>query len=350
MIRRGNTHAIARGDDRGIGALDRRGRSVDLRRVGAVDRRGVRSKRGRGIRLRLRVAAVALTGALAVTAAGCAGASPDRATVYVTTNILGDVVGEIAGEHIEVVTLMAPGADPHSFELSAQQAAGLHDADLIVANGLGLEEGLAHHVDAAAGDGVPVIEAGDSVDVLEYADGAGPDPHFWTDPGQMALVVDALAPRLADIAGDAGGDVRDAAQEYRAELARLDDEMSAALGAIPAERRALVTNHHVFGYLARRYEMRVLGAAIPGGTTLAAPSPADLQELVDAIDEAGVRTIFAESSQPARLVEVLAEEADRDVAVVELITESLAAPGEPGDTYLDMMRVNTERLVSGLGP
>ncbi|GGD63236.1 metal ABC transporter substrate-binding protein [Microbacterium murale] len=297
----------------------------------------------------------ATTALLAVAAAagvlaGCAPSAADRPSVYVTTNILGDVVSEIAGAHLDVVTLMAPGADPHSFELSAQQAAGLRDAELIVANGLGLEEGLAQHVGAAADEGVPVVEAGDHVEVLEYAEGAGPDPHFWTDPEQMILVVDALAPTLAEIAGDAGDDVLAAAAAYREELSALDEHMTTALSKIPAEHRALVTNHHVFGYLARRYDVALLGAAIPGGTTLAAPSPADLQELVDAIDEAGVRTIFAESSQPDRLVQVLAEEADREVAVVELITESLAPPGEPGDTYLDMMHVNTERIAKGLSP
>jgi len=298
-----------------------------------------------------RIAAALVTAAVAAGAlAGCAPAADERPSVYVTTNILGDVVAELAGDQLEVVTLMAPGADPHSFELSAQQAAGLRDAELIVANGLGLEEGLAQHVEAAADEGVPVVEAGAHVEVIEYAEGAGPDPHFWTDPSQMILVVDALAPALAELAGDGGNDVLAAAEAYREDLVALDERMTSALSKIPAEHRALVTNHHVFGYLAHRYDVTLLGAAIPGGTTLAAPSPADLQELVDAIDTAGVRTIFAESSQPDRLVQVLAEEADRDVDVVELITESLAQPGEPGDTYLDMMRVNTERIAKGLDP
>ncbi|MDQ0642850.1 metal ABC transporter substrate-binding protein [Microbacterium murale] len=307
--------------------------------------------RSRAMSMVGRAVAAVLAAAFAVGAlAGCAPGGGDRPSVYVTTNILGDVVSEIAGDHLDIVTLMAPGADPHSFELSAQQAAGLRDAELIVANGLGLEEGLAQHVEAAAEEGVPVMEAGEHVEVLEYAEGAGPDPHFWTDPAQMILVVDALAPALAELAGDEEAEVLAAAASYREDLSALDEQMAESLSEIPAEHRALVTNHHVFGYLARRYDVTLLGAAIPGGTTLAAPSPADLQELVDAIDTAGVRTIFAESSQPDRLVQVLAEEADREVAVVELITESLAPPGEPGDTYLDMMHVNTERITTGLSP
>ena len=301
-----------------------------------------------------RGSALVVAAALAFGLAGCAAADgSERPTVVVTTNILGDVVEELSAGRVDVVTLMVPGADPHSFELSAPQAAQLRDADLIVSNGLGLEEGLTQHVEAATADGVPLVQAGDHVDVIEYADGAGPDPHFWTDPTQMLHVVDAIAPRLAELVqddDDGAEQVQSAAADYRDDLVELDAHMAQAMASIPAANRALVTNHHVFGYLANRYDVRLLGAVIPGGTTLAAPSSADLRDLVEAIDEAGVRTIFAESSQPDRLVQVLAEEADRDVEVGELITESLAAPGEPGDTYLDMMRVNTERIVAGLTP
>ncbi len=87
----------------------------------------------------------------------------------VSTNILGDVVSNLVGDDVEVVTLMRPGADPHSFEISAAEAARLRSADLVVANGLGLEEGLQQHLDAAAGGGgVATFVAGDAVEVLPY--------------------------------------------------------------------------------------------------------------------------------------------------------------------------------------
>ena len=124
--------------------------------------------------------------------------------------------------------------------------------------------------------------------------------------------------------------------------------MSDAFARIPNEHRALVTNHHVFGYLADRFDFEVIGAAIPGGTTLASPSAADLDELATAIDSSGVPAIFAESSQPDRLMQVLRSEADIDVAVIELFTESLTEPGGDADTYLSMMRENTERITTGL--
>ncbi|KQR86720.1 zinc ABC transporter substrate-binding protein AztC [Microbacterium sp. Leaf179] len=300
-----------------------------------------------------RALAVALTAAL-LALTGCAGgAASDRPLVVVTTNILGDVVSHLVGDDVEVLTLMRPGADPHSFEISAAEAARLRSADLLVANGIGLEEGLQQHLDAASADGVTTFVAGDAVTVLPYTStdaGGADDPHFWTDPAQMAAVVDALTPVLSRIDGIDAAAVAERSTAYRAEIEALDTEMTAAFAAIPAERRALVTNHHVFGYLAERFGFRLVGAVIPGGTTLAAPSTSDLADLVSAIDEAGVPTIFAESSSPDRLVRALADEADRHVEVTELFTESLTDADGGAPDYLTMMRVNTERIATGLSP
>ncbi|PPF36867.1 zinc ABC transporter substrate-binding protein [Rathayibacter sp. AY1A2] len=285
---------------------------------------------------------------------GCTSAEEDeRPLVIVSTNILGDVVGELVGDEAQVVTLMKPDADPHSFEISAQEAARLRSADLVVSNGLGLEEGLQQHLDEASGEDVPAFVAGDAVDVLDYSEGdaeGSPDSHFWTDPGRMIDVVDSLGPVLAALDGVDPAAVRDRTAGYRAELERLDSEMAAAFAAIPAERRALVTNHHVFGYLADRFDFDVVGAVIPGGTTLAAPSASDLADLVDAVEQTGVPTIFAESSSPDRLVQALASEADIRVEVVELFTESLTGPEGGAPDYLAMMRVNTQRIATGLSP
>lgn len=299
-------------------------------------------------------ALLAATALIGVGVTGCAAAAgSDRPQVVVTTNILGDVVEHIVGDAAEVTTLMKPNADPHSFAISAQEAARMDSADLLVTNGLGLEEGLQQHIDRAAAAGVPTLVAGDMIDVLPYAseDAAGADdPHFWTDPARVVDVVNALEDALTDVEGIDVEQIRNNVDVYRDDLAELNEEMSTAFAEIPADRRALVTNHHVFGYLADRFGFRLVGAVIPGGTTLAAPSAADLRDLTDAIDEAGVRTIFAESSQPDRLIQVLASEAGIEVDVVELFTESLTEPGGGADTYLTMMRANTERIADGLNP
>ena len=299
-----------------------------------------------------RVLSATFAGALVLGGlAGCSAAASDRPLIVVTTNILGDVVEQPVGDEAEVLTLMPPNSDPHSFEISAREAARLQQADLVVSNGLGLEEGLQQHLETEEVRRLPQFIAGDVIDKLDYAEGdaAGtPDPHFWTDPERMIRVVDALDRVLEQIDGLDSSRVHENAAAYRDELEALDAEMTAAFDALGADQRQLVTNHHVFGYFAQRFDFEVLGAVIPSGTTLAAPSASDLRELTEAITDAGVRTIFAESSSPDALARVLASEAGLEVEVVALYTESLTADGEGADTYLDMMRVNTQRIVSGL--
>lgn len=299
--------------------------------------------------VRRRVAAALALALLGTT--GCAATGDDRPTVVVTTNILGDLAQQVLGDEAQVVTLMKPNADPHSFEISARDAARMRSADLVVSNGLGLEEGLQQHVDAAVEEGVDSFVAGDELDVLDYADGdaaGSADPHWWTDPGRTADVVESLAAQAAQLPGVDDAALRQQADDYVDELAALETEMDDAFAAIPDDQRALVTNHHVFGYLADRFDFEVVGAVIPGGTTLASPSASDLADLVAAVEETGVRAVFAESSSPDRLVRALAEEAGLDVDVVELYSESLTEPGGGAADYLTMMRVNTVRIADGL--
>lgn len=289
---------------------------------------------------------------VAATLTAC-GSSPAAAgTVVVTTNILGDVVRNVVGDQATVNVLMQPNADPHSFGVSAKDATAMSSAGLIVYNGLGLEEGVTGHVEAAVAEGVSTLPVGESVDPLPYVDGesAGtPDPHFWTDPRRIIGAVDAIEDAvIRDVDGVDRAAVTRNAERYREELRSLDTWMANSFNAIPAERRKLVTNHHVLGYLAHRFDFTVLGAIVPSGTTLAAPSSKDLSSLVTAIQSARVPAIFVDSSQPERLANVLADETGMTVRIVPLYSESLSPPGTPGATYLDMMRANTEAIVSGL--
>ncbi|MEU2042383.1 zinc ABC transporter substrate-binding protein AztC [Nocardia niwae] len=283
---------------------------------------------------------------------GCSIAGADRDRVVVTTNILGDLTRAVAGDAVEVTVLMPANADPHFFAVSAQQAAELERASLIVYNGLGLEESVLRNVEAAERAGVASVSVGAAIDPISYtaedADGR-PDPHFWTDPGRVRTAVEVIRDRIVGrVPGADAAAVRAGADRYLAELDRLERWMTERFATIPAERRKLVTNHHVFGYLARRFGFEVVGAVIPGGTTLASPSPSDLSALAGTIRAAGVGAIFADSSQPDRLARVLAEQAGVRVQVISLHSESLTEPGGGAGTYLEMMRANTEAIVRGL--
>ncbi|MFF9144901.1 zinc ABC transporter substrate-binding protein AztC [Streptomyces sp. NPDC014861] len=308
---------------------------------------------------RIRALLLGLTGFTVLAAAtGCAGGVEDRPRVVVTTNILGDITREIVGDEADVSVLMKPGADPHSFGLSAVQAAELESADLVVHNGLGLEENVLRHVETARESGVPTFAAGEAVDPLTFhagddggaADEAGKaDPHFWTDPDRVRKAVGLIADRVVEhVEGVSEKAVRDNAERYEGRLADLTAWMETSFARVPEDRRALVTNHHVFGYLAERFGFRVVGAVIPSGTTLASPSSSDLRSLTRAMEDAGVRTVFADSSRPTRLADVLRHETGGDVDVVPLYSESLTEKGKGAGTYLEMMRANTTAMAESL--
>jgi zinc/manganese transport system substrate-binding protein len=296
--------------------------------------------------------ALAVAGALLLVLAGCVGGDEQRTGIVVTTNILGDLTRAVVGDTTEVTVLMKPNADPHSFAISAQEAARLENAELVVHNGLGLEEGVLRHVSAAEEAGVPVLSVGDEVDPISYTadDMAGqPDPHFWTDPKRVRAAVEVISEHVLDhVDGIDAGAVRANTTRYLNEIGELDSWMGERFATIPPERRKLVTNHHVFGYLAQRYDFDIVGAVIPSGTTLASPSASDLASLASAIRAAGVDAIFADSSQPDRLARVLAEQAGLHVQVIALYSESLTEAGGGAATYLEMMRANTEAIVRGL--
>ncbi|MBQ1088938.1 zinc ABC transporter substrate-binding protein AztC [Streptomyces sp. B93] len=307
---------------------------------------------------RLRALALGLLALVTLAAATACATGTDQPRIVVTTNILGDITRQIVADEADVTVLMKPNADPHSFGLSAVQAAELERADLVIHNGLGLEENVLRHVDAARDSGVATFAVGDAVDPLTFRTGDGggpedaegqPDPHFWTDPDRVrkatALIADQV---IAHVDGVDDSAIRAQAERYEERLTDLTAWMEKSFERVPEDRRALVTNHHVFGYLAHRFGLRVIGAVIPSGTTLASPSSSDLRSLTEAMEEAGVRTVFADSSQPTRLAEVLRTELGGGVRVVKLHSESLTAEGGGADTYLRMMRANTTAMTDGL--
>ncbi|MEC3918815.1 zinc ABC transporter substrate-binding protein AztC [Nocardia sp. CDC160] len=280
----------------------------------------------------------------------CSTRDTGRIEIVVTTNILGDITRAIVGDAAAVTILMPPGADPHQFAISAQQAARLDRAALVVHNGLGLEEGIQRHVLAADSAGTPTLSVGEQIEPLRYRDSDRPDPHFWTDPARVRRAVEVISDRIRALDGVDAAAVRTGTDNYLAELDRLDGWMSARFAGLPPENRRLVTNHHVFGYLAQRFGLTVVGTIIPGGTALASPSASDLADLAATVRATGVRTVFADSSQPDRLARVLAAQAGVHIEVVALHTESLTGPDGGAPTYLAMMRANTDSIVDGLTP
>lgn len=270
--------------------------------------------------------------------------SNEQPTIVVTTEVLGSIVRDLAADEADVTVLMTAGADPHSWQPSARDSQALFEADVIVANGLDLEEGLIDLLGQAETEGVPVFRATDHVairmpssqDHEEEADDedqadhehASGDPHFWLDPLAMRDVVLALGAAMAE----AGIDVADRASRMAAELETLYDELATMLEVVPIERRQLVTGHEALGYFADRYGFDIVGTVIPGLSSSDEPSARDIAELIDSIRAAGATAVFTDVSTPASVAEAVAAEAG--VQIVQLKVEQLPESG----SYADLLR------------
>jgi zinc/manganese transport system substrate-binding protein len=265
-----------------------------------------------------------------------------QASIVVTTAILGSIVRDLVGDTAEVTVLMESGVDPHAWAPSARETEAIFGADLVVANGLRLEEGLVDVLESAAAAGVPVFEATDHIAVRALEPGSVPggsgDPHFWLDPLAMRDVVVALAPVLQRL----GLDVADRAADLEGRLEELDAEVVAILAPIPPERRRLVTGHESMGYFADRYGFELVGAVVPGLSSQGEASARELAELADVVRSAGVGVIFAEVGAPSQIVDAIAGETG--ARVVGLSLEQLPPDGSYGSLIRDVASTIGEAL------
>jgi manganese/iron transport system substrate-binding protein len=287
--------------------------------------------------------------AASVQAIAGAGLGPgERLQVVATTNIVADVVGEVAGSHVDLTALMGIGVDPHSYVATPSDIAAVHDADVVFSNGAGLEEFLDEMMRNAGGQAVQV-PLSDSLALLEMsgdeADHHGTDPHVWFDVQNVMQWVDTVSGTLSTLDPANAADYRANAEMYTVELRALDAWIATEVARIPGRNRKLVTNHPALGYLAARYGLEQVGTVYPVSPS-SEPSARDIAALVDAIRSYGVPAVFTESTVNARLADQVAQETG--VTVVSLYTGSLGPAGSGAESYVDMMRYDVTAIVDAL--
>ncbi|MGF1495355.1 MAG: metal ABC transporter solute-binding protein, Zn/Mn family [Elainellaceae cyanobacterium] len=273
----------------------------------------------------------------------------DRPDVVATSTIITDLTARIGGDAIDLTGILEPGTDPHIYEPVPQDTIAFEEAELILYNGYNLEPGLIRIMNAA-GVNAATLAVGEVVPPLELEDEGQtePDPHVWGDVENGIAMAGAIRDALVAIAPDQEAEITANADQLIAELIQLDDWISVQIATIPPEQRQLVTTHDAFEYYAQAYGLEVAGTLI-GISTEEQPSAQTVQQLVESVRAIGVPTIFAETTINPRLIGTVAEEAGVELASQELYSDSIGAPGEAGDSYVNMMVANTETVVSGLG-
>ncbi len=280
----------------------------------------------------------------------------EKLRVVATTSIVADVVSNVAGDRIELSTLIPLGTDPHTFEPTPQDAAALADADVVFINGVGLEVFLEPLL-AGAGEDVAIVPVSLGVDLLRF-DAPGEheedepvghadfDPHTWFDPHNVIVWVTNIAAALTTLDPERADVYGPDAERYQSELDRLDEWIREQVAQLPQEQRRVVTDHMSLSYFTRRYGFEQLGTVFPGYSTLTQPSAQQLARLEDTIREIGVKAVFVGRTVSPDLAQRVAE--DTGTQLVFLYTGSLSEPGGPADSYLELMRHNVSAIVGAL--
>jgi len=268
---------------------------------------------------------------------------PGAIKVVTTTTVFADIVQNVGGSRVAATSIIPPGVGPEDYEPKPDDAKKLADANLIVSNGVGLDDFLQKLLASGTGGQTPLLVLGDGIPVMTV-DGE-PNPHFWLDPTLVKqYYLPAIAAKLTalDPAGKATFDANVAS--YGAKLDALDAELKAQIATIPEANRKLVTFHDAFPYFATHYGFELIGVIL--ANVGQDPSAADLAALVEKVKTAGVKAVFSEAQFSPKLSETLAQEAGITTVVTTLYNDALGPA--PADTYLGLMRWNVDHIIAAL--
>jgi zinc/manganese transport system substrate-binding protein len=247
-----------------------------------------------------------------------------------------------------VTSLVGPDADAHGYSPTPGDARKLAEANLVVVNGLGFEGWMERLIKASgtkatvtvASKGVKTVAGSHDHDHAEdhgHDHGDHPDPHAWQNVANAKLYVANIRDGLSAADPDHASLYAANAAAYTQKLDALDAEIRAALGAIPEERRRIITTHDSFGYFSAAYGMRFL--APQGISTDSEAGPKDVARIIRQIRRDKVPAVFVESIADPRLMQQIARESGAKVGG-RIYSDALSAPGGPAPGYLEMMRSN----------
>jgi zinc/manganese transport system substrate-binding protein len=277
-------------------------------------------------------------------------AAQTKIKIVTTFSILGDLVKNVGGERIEVSTLVGPNGDAHVYSPTPADAKRLHEAQIVVVNGLGFEGWLTRLVEASGTKAATVVaSAGITPRRMEDEHQPGhmvTDPHAWQSVGNAKVYVGNIRDGLikADPAGKSEYETN--ARNYLAKLDALEKDVKEAIGKISADRRRVITAHSALGYFGAAYGMEFISPE--GVSTDSEASAKDVAKIIEQIKKQKIPAVFMENISDPRLMQQIAKETGAKIGGT-LFSDALSEANGPASSYIDMMRNNVRELGKALG-
>ena len=281
--------------------------------------------------------------------------SNDLLDVATTVAPISSIVRNVAGDRVNVRGVVPDGVNSHTFEPAPSDAVILSEADILIMNGLYLEEPTLELAEATMADGTEILKLADlTITEEEWAfdfsfpeDGGHPNPHLWINvPYALNYAVLAQA-KLAELVPDQADYFAENLTRYTDVLNRLDAAIMEGVQTIPEQNRKLLTYHDSYAYFARRYGMTVIGAAQP--SDFSEPSASEVAGLIDQIRDEQIPAVFGSEVFPSDVLEQIASETGATYVDELRDDDPPGEPGSPEHTYVGMMLKNMSLMIPALG-
>ncbi|WP_375090654.1 metal ABC transporter solute-binding protein, Zn/Mn family [Peribacillus sp. RS7] len=274
-----------------------------------------------------------------------------KLNVVATTGMIGDLVENIGGKHVEVTSLMGPGVDPHLYKATQGDVKTLDSADMIFYNGVHLEGKMTDIFEMMSKDKPTIAVTEDfKEDQLRKVSAKEHDPHVWFDVKLWIVAAEAVKKELIATDPDHESSYRENYEEYVLQLEELDKYVQEEINEIPEDQRVLVTAHDAFGYFGQSYGLDVRG--LQGINTLSEYGSKDVTDMRNYLVENKIKAIFIESSVPRKAIEAVIQGAGKQGHKVEiggeLFSDAMGERGTEEGTYIGMVRHNTDTIVRAL--
>ncbi|WP_018121937.1 metal ABC transporter substrate-binding protein [Wohlfahrtiimonas chitiniclastica] len=265
--------------------------------------------------------------------------------VATTFTIIQDMAQNVAGDAAIVESITKHGAEIHNYQPTPKDIIRTQSADLILWNGLYLENWFERFFENMKD--VPSVVVSDGIEPLSITEGeynGMPNPHAWMSPTNALIYVDNIRDAFVKYDPDNADTYKKNAEDYKAKIKALDQPLRDRLANIPEDQRWLVTSEGAFSYLAKDYDFKELYLwainAEQQGT------PQQVRKVIDTVRANNIPVVFSESTVSDKPAKQISKETNADYGGV-LYVDSLSEPNGPVPTYIDLLNVTVETIAKG---
>ncbi len=268
----------------------------------------------------------------------------EKPTIAATASMFSDMAKNIVGDKMNIELIVPVGGDPHLYKPTPKDAKLVADADLILQNGLTFEGWLSELIENS-GTKALVVTITEGITPIKSLTYDSPDPHAWMNVEHGLKYIENIKNGVVQLDPDNKAFYEKNHEQYRQEVINLDNYIKEQVNTIPADKRILVTSHDAFQYYGKQYGIQL--ESVLGVSTDAEAQTDDIINLIKIIQKSKVPAIFAETTINPKQMQQIAR--DNNIVIGgTLYADSIGETGSEGDSYIKMLKANTDKIVAGL--